>query len=378
MKRWKLLIFIICFVIFIFISLIILLPKKNKDDTNNNIKDEEELVFNTNELYSSTELDILSIINNRDLLSDDIDISIINIEDNNELEIKVIDDKEYIYGIGNYRIIIKDNKKNKEYIHDINILDKTNPELEIKDLNIYEKDKVDVNSFIVSCIDNSKKDCSFKLLDSNYKELDNIDTSKSGEYNYKIKALDDSNNEIVKDVKLIIKKKKVVVNNNQNNQSNNNQSNNNQSNKQNDNNSSINNDSSNVSDSSNSNSNGSQAGSNCRTQVDYEEYYLRISLVGVKDNLGFDEVGKKNAESLNGTYYSTAIDAQCNEGKCKRRYIYTISNGILVDQKEGNTLLDENGNPIGEEVVKPLAYYFYLKPGDKVYEKTTYYVSLCG
>lgn len=112
---------------------------------------------------------------------------------------------------GEYDVII--NIDNKKYNSTLEVIDKTSPDLVVKDVNINEDDSIDINSFIISCTDNSNKKCTYKLksLDGQPSEIDkSIGTKK-----YIITAYDENNNEVSKEVSLTITKKETSKNENQ-------------------------------------------------------------------------------------------------------------------------------------------------------------------
>lgn len=105
--------------------------------------------------------------------------------------------------VGNYKVVIKIN--DKEYTTTLNVIDKTAPDLTVKDLTINEKDGYNVNSFVKNCTDNSQKECILSFED-------NKTYNSAGTYEVNIIAKDDSGNETKKKAKLIINKKTVNVN----------------------------------------------------------------------------------------------------------------------------------------------------------------------
>lgn len=137
--------------------------------------------------------------------------------------------EEIIIGIGNYKVIIE--SENKNYETTLKIVDEESPKLDVQDVKIIEGDKIDINSFIKTCIDNSYNECHFKLLDIENKEIE-IPT-KVGKHNLKILATDETGNQTEKEVNLTIEKKKQITNskaNTNNNNSNTNSSTNNSNN----------------------------------------------------------------------------------------------------------------------------------------------------
>lgn len=71
--------------------------------------------------------------------------------------------------VGNYTMTLTNN--GKEYIINIKIQDTTAPELELKDANIYDDEKVDKSKFIVSTKDASGKVETTLLTEIDYKKI---------------------------------------------------------------------------------------------------------------------------------------------------------------------------------------------------------------
>lgn len=102
--------------------------------------------------------------------------------------------------VGNYRVEI--NIENIIYNINLTILDNTTPILKLKNVTITEGSSYNINSFVVSCEDNTK--CELKYTDdsmSNYKN--------SGRYNISIEASDLSGNKVVESAILTINKKVI-------------------------------------------------------------------------------------------------------------------------------------------------------------------------
>lgn len=98
--------------------------------------------------------------------------------------------------VGEYTITLTNN--GKEYVINIKIQDTTTPELELKDVTIYDDEKVDKSKFIVSAKDTSGKVETTLLTEIDYKKI--------GTQVIKIEAKDQYENKIEKEANLTIKK----------------------------------------------------------------------------------------------------------------------------------------------------------------------------
>ena len=125
-----------------------------------------------------------------------------------EIEVKYPDDFSSSK-VGSYNVTITINGKN--YDSTLNIVDTQKPNLEVKNVNIYKNEKYDVNSFVISCYDNSNNECIISFYegatDVDGNKLNFANYKSSGVYNVKISAKDQNGNEIVKDAILTINKK---------------------------------------------------------------------------------------------------------------------------------------------------------------------------
>ncbi len=93
----------------------------------------------------------------------------------------------------------------EEITSHIVVKDTTAPELNLKEVTIKENEAYSVNSFIVSCQDNNKKECSIAFKD------EKMSTNKTeGTYEITIVAQDESNNKTEQSTKLIIQKASEV------------------------------------------------------------------------------------------------------------------------------------------------------------------------
>lgn len=103
--------------------------------------------------------------------------------------------------IGSFKVVMKINDKNYETT--LNVVDKLAPTLKLKELTITLGDKLEINSFVESCTDNSEEDCILS-----YKE--NKKYTKVGTYDVTIIAKDKSDNVVEETTKLIVKNKKTT------------------------------------------------------------------------------------------------------------------------------------------------------------------------
>ena len=120
----------------------------------------------------------------------------------NEEDIKKITDKDIenvdIYTPGEYEVVI--NYAEEDYSSKITVVDTTPPELELKNVSVFEDASVSTKDFIKKVSDNSKK--------YETKSLTEINTSKYGTYTITIEAKDPSNNITTKETKLTVKQDK--------------------------------------------------------------------------------------------------------------------------------------------------------------------------
>lgn len=133
---------------------------------------------------------------------------------------------ENLEDVGEYKVkILIDNK---EYDSLIKVIDTESPVLKLKEVTLKNGEKYTINSFIDSCVDNSKKECTFKYA------LEKMNSyTKAGTYDIEIVAKDESGNTSSQKTKLVIKAKVTTNNNTENktdknsNKNNNNNNNNN-------------------------------------------------------------------------------------------------------------------------------------------------------
>lgn len=114
--------------------------------------------------------------------------------------------KEIVTSIGEFKVII--NYKGKDYYSKLIVKDTTKPTLILKEVTINENEKVDINDFIDSITDNSRKEVSLSYVSAltDYEKLEKIDLSV-GEHDVFIEAKDQSDNKVVVQTKLIVNKK---------------------------------------------------------------------------------------------------------------------------------------------------------------------------
>jgi len=155
---------------------------------------------------------------------ENIDINELNITYSDELEIvenlegcndeeNINDCKKFLAAsLGKYKVTISSDKLEKAKTTTLNVVDKTAPILETKEVTIKEGDNYNIQDFVASCSDNSKNDCSYRYVKDDKDESDNvIDYSsfkEAGEYKIKLYAIDNSKNKSeIKETKLVITKK---------------------------------------------------------------------------------------------------------------------------------------------------------------------------
>lgn len=244
LKNKRVIIIIVCIVVLVlcWVSGIIYMKNKQQKEFVKAVK--EDVTLNAG--YSIKE--IKSKIRKIKKLGDDIEISLRAINDNGSIEARVkyfkgnkeVDraeaynskgklkdgytKKEFLIGIGKYKIVMTDTKTKKSYTSSLIIEDKEAPSLKLQNVEIEEGSSVDISRFIKSCSDNSFQACKYEYVDDDNKKIDKIDTSV-GERNIKIVAIDSSNNRSkVKTAKLKVNAKKVETptTNNNNSSGNNN------------------------------------------------------------------------------------------------------------------------------------------------------------
>jgi len=108
--------------------------------------------------------------------------------------------------VGRYEVTIDIN--GKKYNSLLNVVDTTKPELTVKEITISENISYNAKDFVISCIDNSNKECKISFyangIDEDGKNVDYSKYKSAGTYAIKISAKDDSGNETIKETKLII------------------------------------------------------------------------------------------------------------------------------------------------------------------------------
>lgn len=123
--------------------------------------------------------------------------------------------KNLVDSLGNFEVIIKSTKLEKEYKLELKVVDKTKPVLILKDYKITEGKTYKIENFVESCTDNSGDACILEYVDTDKTENnENIDYSKIkevGTHNIKIVAKDASGNKTTQETKLTINKKKETT-----------------------------------------------------------------------------------------------------------------------------------------------------------------------
>ncbi len=117
--------------------------------------------------------------------------------------------KEIVTSIGEFKVTLK--YENKDYYSKLIVKDTTNPKLILKEINIKEDENVDVNNFVDSVTDNSRKEVTLSYVSAltDYEKLEKLDLSV-GEHNIFIEAKDQSNNKVVVQTRLIVTKKQQI------------------------------------------------------------------------------------------------------------------------------------------------------------------------
>ena len=114
--------------------------------------------------------------------------------------------KEIVISTGEFKVTL--NYENKDYYSKLIVKDTTEPKLILKDINIKENENVDINNFVDSVTDNSRKEVTLSYVSAltDYEKLEKLDLS-IGEHDVFIEAKDNSDNKVVVQTKLTITKK---------------------------------------------------------------------------------------------------------------------------------------------------------------------------
>lgn len=111
--------------------------------------------------------------------------------------------------VGEYTITVVVNNTNYNTL--LKVVDTVMPELTTKDVTIQEGESYTSNDFVDKCNDNSKEECKIDFYkeskDEDGKAIDYSKYTKAGTYTIKITANDSSQNQNIKEAKLIIKSK---------------------------------------------------------------------------------------------------------------------------------------------------------------------------
>lgn len=172
-----------------------LFSRKDKKVDNNTSLEEKLVVKDKVEMNSGSTFD-KTLFFYQEVNLDEYEFSFERIDKEGDLVFK----DDIIYSIGNYKVTIKYGEE--EYISNLEVIDKTAPELEVTDLNVSSDEEVTVNSFVKSCTDNSEEECILSILDSDKKKVDKVSSDDS---KYYIRAKDSNGNESLKEVSLTYK-----------------------------------------------------------------------------------------------------------------------------------------------------------------------------
>lgn len=189
-------IIIIIVIIIILLSIGYLYSSKiwTKKNNSNNIN--EITVEKKTSIKSNLTIELNEKINDNDYFDELVDETI--------KEVKVLKDNEIISNIeiGSYDVEIVTDKNSYKTV--LNVIDKTSPILELKEVKIKENETYDITSFVDSCSDNSNTEC---ILEYEKEEMSKF--SKEGAYDITINASDNSDNKTSQSTKLtIIKEEK--------------------------------------------------------------------------------------------------------------------------------------------------------------------------
>ncbi len=179
-KKRKVLLFFILLIVVIVFSFIIILINKKKDKVDVKLKDNLDVLVNSNVKVS----DFITDISNGKLKDNDLVIDTSNIG-NKVVEV----------------VIINNNNKEVNYKFNINVIDNEKPIINSDDkITIYTNDEVDLLDY-VTVSDNYDNDVKVKVEGS-------YDNTKGGEYKLSYVATDSSNNETVKEFTLVVEQPK--------------------------------------------------------------------------------------------------------------------------------------------------------------------------
>ena len=191
MKKKRIIIVVIAIVTCITIGSLIFISQKNKKS---NEKVEEQIKIKK-EVIVPVMSELLKIDDYFDKLENSKSAKITYYIDDSEVEFE-----EKYREIGKYKVVINYNGKN--YTTTLKVVDTEAPVVEVKELEITKDSEYNAKDFIVSCSDNSEKECLISFKEENvYKDV--------GTYDITIVAKDESGNATEKQTKLIIKENTV-------------------------------------------------------------------------------------------------------------------------------------------------------------------------
>lgn len=194
MKKKRIIIVVTVIVICITIGSLIFISQKNKKSN----KKVEEQIKIKKEVIVPVMSELLKVDDYFDKLENSKSAKIIYYLDDSEVEFE-----EKYKEIGKYKVVINYNGKN--YTTTLKVVDNQSPVVETKELEITKDSEYNAKDFIVSCNDNSEKECLITFKEENaYKDV--------GIYDITIVAKDESGNATEKQTKLIIKENTVKDN----------------------------------------------------------------------------------------------------------------------------------------------------------------------
>ena len=121
----------------------------------------------------------------------------------------------------------------------------------------------------------------------------------------------------------------------------------------------------------------SVVGKDLSVDSSYSEYIYVSTFDGEKNTIGFDEEGKKKAESITGNYTTTnKVTTNSNNEKYYDKNYFKVENGIVITSERKRFYLNDNNEIIKEENVPYESTI--LNPGDKVWDVITYKTELVG
>ena len=191
MKKKRIIIVVIAIVICITIGSLIFISQRNKKS---NEKVEEQIKIKK-EVIVPVMSELLKVDDYFDKLENSKSAKITYYIDDSEVEFE-----EKYREIGKYKVVINYNGKN--YTTTLKVVDTEAPVVEVKELEITKDSEYNAKDFIVSCSDNSEKECLISFKEENvYKDV--------GTYKITIVAKDESGNATEKQTKLIIQENTV-------------------------------------------------------------------------------------------------------------------------------------------------------------------------